>query len=115
VRPRDTSKQCLRLGPGQHCRGCGNAGANPKRFADTCFKCYSVRGVNANTYCERVCVAYTYSNCDGDRNGYTSSESNSYSKPSNAYTYRNGYGHRYTQSNTKTSADSASSAVKVSE
>ena len=57
----------------------------------------------------------TYSNCDGDRDGYTSSESNTYSQatpcPTVAYTDCDGHSYRSAQGNTKGSSDSASSAV----
>jgi len=64
-----TAKQCLRVGPGRYCGGCGHTGANANCLADSRLKRYSVRGDFTNTHSDcDACIAnahrYSYSYTD---------------------------------------------------
>jgi hypothetical protein len=107
VRPCDASKQCLWLGPGQYLNGCRNTCANPNCFADSCVKCYAVRGVIANAYAAGI--------ADGD----SSAKPVAYTERATADTYCNANAKRASgksnaasaQGNTEASSDATPAAV----
>ena len=105
-------KQRVWLGARQCCHGGGESATDPNRCAESCAKCDSVRGWNANTN------AHSNSNGYGNSNGHGHGNCHSYAK-CNSDT--DGHGYLYsisdtygdTKSHTETSSDSASPAVSV--
>jgi hypothetical protein len=99
------------MGTSRYRRRCGNTATNPNCFADSCVKRHSMWADNANTYTDRDldgntdCDTYRYTNC----NIYTERNTNTYP---NIYRHADSLAYSYAKSDTKTSADSASSAVR---
>jgi hypothetical protein len=120
MRRSDPSKQRLWLGTGQYRRCCGNTSTNAGSDSDATSNGYSMRANNADAYTEcefasSYSYAYTYPEftaSDTDANTFFKSNADAYGEFTSSLTHADSYGHSYTQSNTKATADSTSSAVR---
>jgi hypothetical protein len=115
VRPCNTSKQCLWLGPGQYRGGCRpHATANANCFADSSVDRYSVRGDDADTESYGDDYAYAHTDTFSHAYCYDTTITDAYAEFAwITYAYSNGYGHcdSAAQGNAEAASDSASSAV----
>jgi hypothetical protein len=115
VRQSGSSKQCLWLGAGRYRISCRDTSANPNRFADSCVKRYSMRADNADTYAKRNSVAYTNRDSYSYADCYDTTIPDAYAErhnPAIADTNGDCLAYGYAKGYTKTSTDSASSAVR---